>query len=691
MKKEKITKKPNSKGVKISITAKVLTMSLVVLIVALTLTSTMLTIQARKNVVSNCRDTLKILAQAQCSGLEDYLGGQENVVEALAGSKSVQDLCADYNSSGEIDSFVSDGMGEYFNKINDRSCSAYENIFITALDGTELAGCKSEGVGKNVSTEDWFIKNIAGEEYTDTNISPASSRPVYVISMPVYNKAEEIIGTLNVSLDIGNITEAMTADETYSVNIYAGASSSLAATLVASSDADTVGVTKLTEVSEDSWDAMVSEQAGAISYNDLTTGVLTYAGFYSSDHFLFQVSRPASDFAAQTMSLIRAGVIVAIGVFILAAIIFYIVCQLIVAPLKKTTAVVDALVTELQTGNADLSTRVPITSHDEAGKLAKSVNEFIKALQSTIAMLGDNSANMNNISAKINSSIDNTNDSIASVSAAMEEMSASSEETSASLEQVASDVETAATLAINVYEGALDHANSSQEILRRVEDMKASAAQQRLAANARVEDYSGKLAEAIESSKQVDQITNLTDDILEIASQTNLLALNASIEAARAGEAGKGFAVVADEIRALADSSRVTAGKIQEISNYVVHAVDNLSASAESIKDAFVESNEIMGQGIEDISIRYQNDIEEMANAMSSFADNSASVKDSMDSIKENIDAIAIAVNEVAEGVTNVTQSVVEITGELSDVGSEASENLDIAQALQGEVNKFKL
>ena len=85
------------------------------------------------------------------------------------------------------------------------------------------------------------------------------------------------------------------------------------------------------------------------------------------------------------------------------------------------------------------------------------------------------------------------------------------------------------------------------------------------------------LNKAIEDSKSVDQVNNLTNDILNISSQTNLLALNASIEAARAGEAGKGFAVVADEIRQLADSSRETANKIQSINSVVVAAVNNLS------------------------------------------------------------------------------------------------------------------
>ena len=74
----------------------------------------------------------------------------------------------------------------------------------------------------------------------------------------------------------------------------------------------------------------------------------------------------------------------------------------------------------------------------------------------------------------------------------------------------------------------------------------------------------GTLKKAIEDSKSVERVNELTGEILNISSQTNLLALNASIEAARAGEAGKGFAVVADEIRQLADSSRDTANNIQD-------------------------------------------------------------------------------------------------------------------------------
>jgi len=65
--------------------------------------------------------------------------------------------------------------------------------------------------------------------------------------------------------------------------------------------------------------------------------------------------------------------------------------------------------------------------------------------------------------------------------------------------------------------------------------------------------------------KEASDIEVITQSVKNIAEETGLLALNASIEAARAGEEGSGFAVVAQQIRKLADESKESVHRINEL------------------------------------------------------------------------------------------------------------------------------
>ncbi|KAA6184616.1 hypothetical protein F2Q65_11620 [Thiohalocapsa marina] len=98
-------------------------------------------------------------------------------------------------------------------------------------------------------------------------------------------------------------------------------------------------------------------------------------------------------------------------------------------------------------------------------------------------------------------------------------------------------------------------------------------------------------------SEQAGQIGEIARVVGELAAETNMLALNAAVEAARAGEQGRGFAVVASEIRKLADQSKKSVERanqivsdIQNATNGIVMAVEEGSktthATAESARQA---------------------------------------------------------------------------------------------------------
>ena len=78
----------------------------------------------------------------------------------------------------------------------------------------------------------------------------------------------------------------------------------------------------------------------------------------------------------------------------------------------------------------------------------------------------------------------------------------------------------------------------------------------------------------INLGEQTGQITNISNLVSDLAKQTNMLALKAAVEAARAGEQGKGFGVVAGEIRKLADESKKSAQKINNLATDIQSAID---------------------------------------------------------------------------------------------------------------------
>ena len=205
------------------------------------------------------------------------------------------------------------------------------------------------------------------------------------------------------------------------------------------------------------------------------------------------------------------------------------------------------------------------------------------------------------------------------------------------------------------------------------------------------EDMRKRTEEAIEKSKVVAKINELTDDIRNISSQTNLLALNANIEAARAGEAGRGFAVVATEIGALSNQTFQTVDGISEIVKDVNDAVVNMTECIQVIMK-FLEDTVVEDYGSFDkVGERYEKDAETFADSMqyiysevSQLNNKIAEIVYAVDSVNRTITEAAVGVSLIANKSGNAARKTLEGYEHLRE--SENSLNL-----LKGLIEKFNV
>ena len=165
----------------------------------------------------------------------------------------------------------------------------------------------------------------------------------------------------------------------------------------------------------------------------------------------------------------------------------------------------------------------------------------------------------------------------------------------------------------------------------------------------------------------VQQVSGITDSILNISSQTNLLALNASIEAARAGEAGRGFAVVAEEIRKLAEETKVSTEQITEI-------INELRAVTEETQKGIAESAEA---------------IEIQRQKVTEVTDSFAQVGTGMDQLEYNVDIMSQEVEAVLIANGEIVDSIATLSAASDQVSAESQSCKDTISGAYSDIGTF--
>ena len=279
--------------------------------------------------------------------------------------------------------------------------------------------------------------------------------------------------------------------------------------------------------------------------------------------------------AQKTYATARTLTIVMLGALILAGIAVSLVLASSLS--RSIRASTDHLKT-MATG--DLGARLTVTTSDETGVLAHTLNEFADELTRIIGEVRAGAGSLTEAASHVSSTAQLLSQSTSEQAAVVEETTASLEEMSSSITQNADNSRQMEHTAV---QGARDAEEGGRAVRETTDAMKAIA-----------------------------QKINIIE---EIAYQTNLLALNAAIEAARAGEHGKGFAVVATEVRKLAERSQEAAAEIGGLAANSVRVAEHSGSLLAQLVPAIRRTSELV-QGVAASSTEQASSVGQINTAM---------------------------------------------------------------------------
>ncbi len=316
----------------------------------------------------------------------------------------------------------------------------------------------------------------------------------------------------------------------------------------------------------------------------------------------------------------------------------------------------------LSTGEADLTSRLEITSDDELADISHSVNNFIGYLQSMML--------------EISQASEHITDGIAEIYEQSERNSQALNNHTAETEQAVTAITEMSTTADIVAKNAVETASNTQSANDEANASKVTVVDASNSVMALVSEM-GSASESMHTmNESTEQIATVLEVIGGIAEQTNLLALNAAIEAARAGEQGRGFAVVADEVRSLAARTQDSTSQINEM-------LSTLRRDASAAVTVMDETKESCQQ----------------------VAENTSRVTESLDTMAESIvvindlsSQIATASEEQSSVTEEITRNMHTIQGMVQELTQNGHETTESAQNLAAAneqlavlVGKFKL
>ena len=372
-------------------------------------------------------------------------------------------------------------------------------------------------------------------------------------------------------------------------------------------------------------------------------------------------------------------------------VVYFIANHMIVRPINLATKELQAIIRSIQEKDADLSRRITVRTKDETAVLTSGINQFLEILEGLIRNIRSSSLQISSEQQEVYSHVEKTQEDANDTSSTMEQLAAGMQEVTATASVLTDHAKEAKGCVQSVTDDVDEGFHFAEEMKNRADGLQKQAAASRQSTEDVMKEIDKALVQSLEDSRQINNITNLTDEILGIASQTNLLALNASIEAARAGEAGRGFAVVADEIRQLADNSKETANNIQQISQGVVKGVTSLSNNASRLLQFVNEQVMKDYDGLENTGVQYLEDATRVADIMDKISAGAQLINETMQEVVTSNEAISDTVEQNAVGIGNVAQNTTELAASMKEIIKALGQVQEVIDELTSQAEMFHI
>ncbi|MDR0528951.1 MAG: methyl-accepting chemotaxis protein [Zoogloeaceae bacterium] len=317
---------------------------------------------------------------------------------------------------------------------------------------------------------------------------------------------------------------------------------------------------------------------------------------------------------------------------------------------------------DIASGDGDLTRRLEVRSEDELGQTARVFNDLMENFSDLVRRVSATARNVSGKAHEIQENAERVREHSHMQDEQAVHVASATEELSASIASIAQSAEDVRGLSLESSQSAVAGTERLNALLENMDEVK---------------NTFNRMAESVNDFvRNTGVITQMTQEVKDIADRTNLLALNAAIEAARAGEHGRGFAVVADEVRKLAEKSSRSASAIDEITG-------KLGVQSDAVKRAITES------------LAHIDSSNESARGVATIL---KSTSEAVLRVGEGLNVITDATNQ-QQSVSSSVSSSIETIASMSKDNSRAIddtaltiENLKtLADDLQSTVERFKV